>query len=64
MALSSDRELDVLRGICDGRSNQQIADTLFLSVNTVKTHMTRLFTKLQVGSRTEAIARVNAWLRY
>ena len=60
----SPRELDVLRGICDGRSNQQIADFLFLSVNTVKTHMTRLFTKLQVSSRTEAIARVNEWLRY
>lgn len=54
----SSRELDVLRLIFDGRTNQQMSEELFLSVNTVKTHLSRLFLKLNAGSRTEAIARV------
>ena len=54
----STRELDVLRLIFDGRTNQQMAEELFVSVNTIKTHLSRLFVKLSVGSRTEAIARV------
>jgi DNA-binding NarL/FixJ family response regulator len=53
----SSRELDVLRLIFDGRTNQQMADELFVSVNTIKTHLSRLFSKLNAGSRTEAIAR-------
>jgi LuxR family maltose regulon positive regulatory protein len=53
----SARELDVLRLIFDGRTNQQMAEELFVSVNTIKTHLSRLFSKLNVGSRTEAIAR-------
>lgn len=51
------RELDVLRLIFDGRTNQQMADELFISVNTIKTHLSRLFAKLSANSRTEAIAR-------
>jgi len=39
----TDRELDVLRLVARGRSNQQIADTLFLGESTVKTHLTHLF---------------------
>lgn len=53
----SARELDVLNLIFDGRTNQQMAEELFVSVNTIKTHLSRLFTKLNAGSRTEAIAR-------
>lgn len=53
----SSRELDVLRLIFDGRTNQQMAEELFVSVNTIKTHLSRLFSKLNAGSRTEAIAR-------
>jgi len=53
----SARELDVLGKIFEGRTNQQMADELFVSVNTIKTHLSRLFSKLDAGSRTEAIAR-------
>lgn len=58
----SSRELDVLRLIFDGRTNQQMADDLFVSVNTVKTHLSRLFKKLNASSRTEAIARTRELL--
>ncbi|WP_131760669.1 response regulator transcription factor, partial [Actinomadura fibrosa] len=51
------RELDVLRVLARGRSNQQIAAELFISVNTVATHVTRVLTKLGAGSRTQAAAR-------
>ena len=54
----SAREMDVLRLIFEGKSNQQMAEELFVSINTIKTHLSRLFEKLQAGSRTEAIARV------
>jgi two-component system, response regulator PdtaR len=53
----SARELDVLRLIFDGRTNQQMSEELFISINTIKTHLSRLFIKLNAGSRTEAIAR-------
>ncbi len=54
----SSRELDVLKLIFDGRTNQQMAEELFVSVNTIKTHLSRLFSKLNANSRTEAIARI------
>jgi predicted ATPase/DNA-binding CsgD family transcriptional regulator len=50
------RELEVLCLVATGRSNQQIADALFISPRTVSTHLTSTFTKLGVNSRTEAIA--------
>lgn len=50
------RELEVLRLLADGRSNTQIAETLFISPRTVSTHLTSIFTKLDVSSRTEAVA--------
>ena len=53
----SQRELDILRLISQGLSNQEIGDRLFLAVNTVKGHNRVLFDKLQVERRTEAIAR-------
>ncbi|MBK9983216.1 MAG: response regulator transcription factor [Saprospiraceae bacterium] len=54
----SNREMDVLKLIFEGRTNQQMSEELFLSINTIKTHLSRLFAKLSVNSRTEAIARV------
>jgi LuxR family maltose regulon positive regulatory protein len=51
------RELEILRLIAGGLSNQQIGERLFLALNTVKGHNRRIFDKLQVESRTEAIAR-------
>jgi DNA-binding CsgD family transcriptional regulator len=52
----SDRELQVLRLIANGRSNAQIARELHLSVNTVKTHATRIFRRLGVVGREHAVA--------
>ena len=53
----SERELQVLRLLADGRSNKEIASSLDVSPNTVKTHVARLFEKLEVRRRTEAILR-------
>ena len=51
----SRRELEVLQLIAEGLSNQQIAERLFLSLNTIKTHSSRLFEKMDVKSRTQAV---------
>jgi DNA-binding CsgD family transcriptional regulator len=53
----SKREYEVLELMAGGLSNQEIADKLFVSLNTVKTHSSNLFTKLGVKRRTEAIRR-------
>lgn len=53
----SERELEVLQLIADGLSNQEICDRLFLALNTVKGHNQKIFGKLQVQRRTEAVAR-------
>jgi LuxR family maltose regulon positive regulatory protein len=53
----SERELEVLALIAKGLSNRDIGDRLFLAVDTVKGHNRRIFEKLQVQRRTEAIAR-------
>lgn len=53
----SPRELEVLQLMAEGYSNQEIADKLFISLNTVKTHTSNLFSKLDVKRRTQAIQR-------
>jgi DNA-binding CsgD family transcriptional regulator/tetratricopeptide (TPR) repeat protein len=53
------RELDVLRVLARGRSNPQIATELFITPNTVATHVARILTKLGVATRTEAVARAH-----
>ncbi|HEU5136657.1 MAG TPA: response regulator transcription factor [Steroidobacteraceae bacterium] len=53
----SDREFEVLTLLAAGRSNKEIANQLNVSPNTVKTHVARLFEKLEVKRRTEAISR-------
>ncbi|MHB0857954.1 MAG: LuxR C-terminal-related transcriptional regulator [Anaerolineae bacterium] len=53
----SQRELEILALIAQGLSNREIAERLFLALDTVKGHNRRIFGKLQVQSRTEAIAR-------
>jgi LuxR family maltose regulon positive regulatory protein len=53
----SQRELEVLQLIAQGLSNHEISERLFLALSTVKGHNRNIFDKLQVKSRTEAIAR-------
>ena len=51
----TDRELDVLRVMATGRSNLEIAQQLFLAETTVKTHVGRIFDKLHVRDRVQAV---------
>ena len=53
----SKRELEILQLINEGLSNQQIADKLYLSENTIKKHVSNLFLKLDVERRTEAVKK-------
>ena len=53
----TDREFEVLRLLAAGRSNKEIALALAVSPNTIKTHLGRLFEKLEASRRTEAILR-------
>jgi ATP/maltotriose-dependent transcriptional regulator MalT len=53
----SERELEVLRLIADGRSNREIAEQLLLSVATVKWYLTHIYSKLGVQDQTLAIMR-------
>jgi DNA-binding NarL/FixJ family response regulator len=53
----SERELEVLARLAAGQSNKEIARDLQVSPNTVKSHVANLFTKLEVGRRTEAIRK-------
>ncbi|WP_260961647.1 helix-turn-helix transcriptional regulator [Pseudomonas citri] len=55
--LLSHRELQVLELIAQGHSNQQIAERLFISLHTVKTHTRRIHSKLGVQRRTQAVAK-------
>lgn len=50
------REVDVLRGVAAGRSNEEIAAALFVSINTVKTYIRTAYRKIGVGRRAEAVA--------
>jgi LuxR family maltose regulon positive regulatory protein len=56
----SEREREVLRLIAEGLSNREIAQRLFLSLSTVKTHTYNIYGKLQVHSRTQAVAKARA----
>lgn len=53
----SKREYEVLEMIAKGHTNQEVADKLFVSHNTIKTHLSNLFAKLDVNRRTQAIQR-------
>lgn len=53
----SKRELEVLTLMAAGMSNQQIAERLFVSVNTIKTHLSNVFLKLDVQRRTQAVEK-------
>jgi DNA-binding NarL/FixJ family response regulator len=49
------REVDVLNGVADGLSNPDIGKRLFIGEATVKTHLLRIFAKLDVSDRTHAV---------
>jgi LuxR family maltose regulon positive regulatory protein len=53
----SAREIDTLKLIAEDLSNQEIADKLFISLNTVKTHLKNIYLKLEVDNRTKAVAK-------
>jgi ATP/maltotriose-dependent transcriptional regulator MalT len=53
----SGRELEVLELLATGMTNQQIADELVVSVDTVKKHVSHIFGKLDAATRTQAVAR-------
>jgi DNA-binding NarL/FixJ family response regulator len=53
----SARQYDVLRLLADGCSNEEIARHLHLSPNTVKTHLSQLYARLEVSRRTQAVRR-------
>lgn len=54
----SEREIEVLSLVASGATNQQIADQLVVSLSTVKTHINRTYRKLDVHSRTQAVAKI------
>lgn len=55
--LLSDRELEILLLISKGNTNQEIADELFLSLSTIKSHVSNIFGKLDVKNRTQALEK-------
>ena len=60
----SARELEVVRLVVDGRSNDEIGAALGIGAKTVETHLRRLFERFEIGSRTELAARAlrEGWL--
>jgi len=54
------REIEVLQLIAEGKSNQEIAAAMYVSQNTVKTHVSNLFSKLDVQRRTQAVQKARA----
>jgi DNA-binding NarL/FixJ family response regulator len=55
--LLSDRELEVMRCLAEGQTTLQIAARLFISENTVKTHVRHILEKLEASNRTEAVSK-------
>ena len=58
----SEREFDVLQLIYAGKTNQQIAAAIFVSVNTIKKHIQNAYLKLDVASRATVIARLREFM--
>lgn len=54
------REREIVNKICEGKTNQQIADELFISLQTVKDHTHRIYTKIGIHSRLKLVQLVNS----
>jgi DNA-binding CsgD family transcriptional regulator len=59
----SQREMEIIQGILQGRNNLEIGEQLFISPNTVKNHIYNIFKKLSVKTRYELINRVMFYQR-
>lgn len=59
--LLSERESEILKLVTSGMSNKEIAEKLLLSQRTIKSHLTNIFNKLNVASRSEAIVKGLQW---
>lgn len=55
----SERELEVLEELSKGKTNKEIGETLFVSVNTIRTHLNKIYEKLDVSNRTQAVKKAN-----
>jgi DNA-binding CsgD family transcriptional regulator len=49
------REREIIKEVCSGKSNQEIADALFISLQTVKDHTHRIYLKMDIKSRVQLI---------
>jgi DNA-binding NarL/FixJ family response regulator len=58
----SKREFEVLKQIFEGQNNQQMADTLFVSINTIKAQINSIYLKLEVNSRSSLFAKIRSML--
>lgn len=56
----SKREFEVLKQIFEGQNNQQMADTLFVSINTIKAQINSIYLKLEVNSRSSLFAKIRS----
>ena len=57
------KEFEVLQGLYEGKTNQQLADSLFVSVNTIKTHIKNIYEKMNTHTRSETLLLVHSLLR-
>lgn len=56
------KEFDILSDLYEGKTNKQMADTHFVSINTIKTHVQKVYDKLDTHTRSETIAKVRNFL--
>jgi DNA-binding NarL/FixJ family response regulator len=58
----TEREFEILHYLREGRTNKEIGEKVFLSVNTVKSHLLNIYEKLDVHNRTEVLFKLNSLL--
>jgi len=58
----SEREFEILKALKGGKSNAEVANSLFLSVNTIKTHLQNIYVKMSARNRTEALFILNQFM--